>query len=130
MERRQALAVLAHCPLAFGPNDLRRCVWCGRMLLPSQTIWCSPACKAEARRQHVWAAARQAALSAAHGRCHCGRLAVSVHHDPPVFPGEYGAGCQHHADRIRPLCAEHHREQDQAIRAGKPVQLTLLVLAA
>jgi len=119
--------VLDGCVLAFGPNDLRRCWWCGHQLLPRQRRWCSSACIRAVKVNHVWHFSRQAALSHAHGRCWCGELAVNVHHEPPIPHGQgYGPSCAHHQDRVHPLCkAHHHQMHRRRRRPGVVVQPTL-----
>ncbi len=125
---------LQHCSVAYGDRHDGRCAWDGSPLPPLRRRWCSTLCERAWQANHVWTAARLAALARADGRCEvCGDPEdPEVHHDPAVKErGGYGHGCQHHQDKLTVLCSPHHVEADKARRAepGHATQLTLIAAA-
>lgn len=121
---------LQHCSIAHGDHGDGRCAWDGARLPPGRRRWCSEACAQRWRENHVWSAARPAALERAAGceLCHDPED-LEVHHDPPVGERGYGHGCQHHQENLHVLCVPHHREADMARRhaaRGEAVQLSLI----
>lgn len=122
---------LQHCVLAHGDLADGRCAWCGGLLPPRRSRWCSDACSRAWAANHVWSIARRAALYRAGERCEvCGDPEdLEVHHDPPVGRRGYGQGCQHHQANLHVLCLLHHREAEAALRA-QPGTVTQLRLVA
>lgn len=61
----------ADCPLAFGPNDQRRCVWCGERITTGRRDkrWCRQQCVDDYAANHWWGKARRRRLELDGYRC-------------------------------------------------------------
>lgn len=133
VERPEAplAARVAACSLAYGPNDDRRCWWCGDRVPAGRYEWCSQGCEATWEDAHVWPRARRAAIRRAAHRCRwCPSRDVEVHHDPPVGDLGYGPGCQHHPDYLAVLCPDHHRAEHRRTTRVRPGRQMVLFNAA
>lgn len=102
------------CALAAGDQP-GHCSWCGLLLPPRRRRWCSDSCAQAFADQHVWPAARAAALDRAGWRCErCDSrpLRLEVHHSVEVDPRDgYEPGCQHHTEGLEVLCRGCHASE-------------------
>lgn len=91
-----------HCDLAAG-DRAGACSWCGAPLPPRRVRWCSDTCAHAYADQHVWTAARRAALDRDGyrcTRCEARPPRLEVHHRYELDPARHGyePGCEHHLE--------------------------------
>lgn len=94
-------------PFRDTPGVCRRC---GELLLGRRTAWCSEACEANDRRQHIWGVARDAVLHRdGHVCVLCGSSdRLEVNHRTPRVGRGYLTGCWNHHDNLETVCKPCH----------------------
>jgi 5-methylcytosine-specific restriction endonuclease McrA len=134
------LALLAACPL-YPPPVEGRCGACGEPLSGRRTRWCSRACAASWRTNHIWTYARRAARTRDRNTCkECGTKRPSKPSRRHVTGEAYAiaraaydavpmevnhrvaldgvlrshAGCAHHLENLETLCAPCHKRRTAA----------------
>jgi 5-methylcytosine-specific restriction endonuclease McrA len=103
------------CPLMANAAPIG-CDWCGRGLTKRQKRWCSKHCNAQWSGNHVWSAAREAALRRDGNRCvRCGcKNDLEVNHKTPRRGRGYDTGCWNHLDNLESLCRKCHQKTTNA----------------
>lgn len=97
------------CSLLAGPVP-GGCDNCGSPLTGRRTRWCTTECRRWFERNHMWSAARTAAVKRDGDRCVlCGcKNGLEVNHITPRRGRGYGTGCHNHLDNLETLCHDCH----------------------
>lgn len=110
------LREFGNCDLAYGENDERLCVWCGRKLSGTKRRWCRKRCKEAFEANHWWNVARGVALERDGWACvRCVAAGNVVRLVKPI-PEQYDP--KHQSDYLRALATFHEERKARRLEVN------------